>query len=512
MSASATQQNIPTGVVRYRDPYENVDIDVERAPNASTNALTLENGDILLFEVEDEDRSGVIDQAELLDPDQVFEESPLQLYDYFPKVKLDSKVDIEVETTTKFEDASVTGFTIENPGTSYQVDDRLIFDNTDTDGSGVSARISRIKGETVKTYSFESISGQNFGVLTTNTPHNLVTGDSVFVDYTPVMDSTNKQYVVRQYKGIEEIVINQTGSGYNEDIPPIITIDSASGQDGSLQAVVDSVGAIKSVNILNSGSGYTSNPRVILSHPQIFKKADYYVSFINNNDYVKINDAFVNENKEIFICGKTKDASDNVVAFLAKLSATGVKEWEKTLELGTGQQYAEFQKVYADGNDIWVVGNNQPNTSVLNAYNPDVILAKYVQAENGLSATLTFQKGYAGISGGTRSDNVTSLVKYSDTRFLIGGFTNTNSSNPFDAFLASIDTSGNFSVKRKFASANKSEKITDIIVNGTDVYFLMEVAQDPNAGDIDIALGKASIEYLRLLLLGLRLIQTHCIL
>ena len=87
MSASATQQNIPTGVVRYRDPYENVDIDVERAPNASTNALTLENGDILLFEVEDEDRSGVIDQAELLDPDQVFEESPLQLYDYFPKGK-----------------------------------------------------------------------------------------------------------------------------------------------------------------------------------------------------------------------------------------------------------------------------------------------------------------------------------------------------------------------------------------------------------------------------------------
>ena len=145
----AVQQNIPTGVVRYRDPYENVDIDVERAPNASTNALTLENGDILLFEVEDEDRSGVIDQAETDDPDQVFEESPLQLFDYFPKVKLDSKVDIEVETTTKFEDASVTGFTIENPGTSYQVDDRLIFDNTDTDGSGVSARISRIKGETV---------------------------------------------------------------------------------------------------------------------------------------------------------------------------------------------------------------------------------------------------------------------------------------------------------------------------------------------------------------------------
>ena len=63
LSTDAVQQNIPTGVVRYRDPYENVDIDVERAPNASTNALTLENGDVLLFEVEDEDRSGVIEQS-----------------------------------------------------------------------------------------------------------------------------------------------------------------------------------------------------------------------------------------------------------------------------------------------------------------------------------------------------------------------------------------------------------------------------------------------------------------
>ena len=69
------------------------------------------------------------------------------LFDYFPTVKLDSKVDIEVDTITKFEDASVTGFTIENPGINYQVNDRLVFDNTDTDGSGVSARVSRIKGE-----------------------------------------------------------------------------------------------------------------------------------------------------------------------------------------------------------------------------------------------------------------------------------------------------------------------------------------------------------------------------
>ena len=150
----AVQQNIPTGVVRYRDPYENVDIDVERAPNASTNALTTESGDILLFDVEDENRDGVISQDEIDDPDQLFEESPLQLFDYFPKVRFDSKVDIEVETITKFEDAAVTGFIVENPGKNYQVNDILTFDNTDTEGIGVSARVSRIKGETVTSYSF----------------------------------------------------------------------------------------------------------------------------------------------------------------------------------------------------------------------------------------------------------------------------------------------------------------------------------------------------------------------
>ena len=492
LSDSSIQQNIPTGVVRYRDPYENVDIDVERAPNASTNALTLENGDILLFEVEDENRDGVISQDETDDPDQMFEESPLQLFDYFPTVKLDSKVDIEVETITKFEDASITGFVVENAGQSYQVDDQLIFDNTDTGGSGASARVSRIKGETISSYTFENIGGDNYGVLQTQNPHNLVAGDSVFVDYTPVMDNTNKEFKVRQFKGIEQIVIDQTGSGYNTDIPPTIIIDG-DGESGKLEAVVSSVGSIDTVNILNSGSNYTKNPRVILSHPQIFKKAEYIVSLIESAENLTVNDIFVNDDKEIFVCGRTLDDNDNTVAFVSKLSATGVKEWEKTLELTSGRQYAEFQKIYVDGNDIWVAGINKPNSNLLDTYNPDIILVKYVQADNGLSATLNFQKSYSGISGSSRNDNVTALTKYSDTRFVIGGYTNTNSANPYDAFIALIDTSGNFALKRKLASTNDSEKITDIVVDGTSLYFTMETADTISSNNINASFGKAVV-------------------
>ena len=492
LNKDAIQQNIPTGVIRYRDPYENVDIDVERSPNASTNALATEGGDILLFEVEDENRDGVISQDETDDPDQIFEESPLQLFDYFPKVRFDSKVDIEVETTTKFEDASVTGFIIEDAGASYQVNDILTFDNSDTDGSGVSARVSRIKGETVSSYTFETVEDKFYGVLTTSNPHNLIVSDTVYVNYTPVMDETNKSFVVRQLKGVEEIIITQTGSGYDSEIPPTIIIDG-DGESAELQAVTTSVGSIDTVNIVNAGSGYTKNPRVILSHPQIFKKANYYVSLVEHEEYVKINDVFVNDNKEVFFCGKTLDATSNEVAFVSKFSELGVKEWEKTLESTVGQTYTEFTKLDVSGDNIWVVGQTRPNIPVNAAYNPDIILAKYVQATDGLSATLSFQKEYSGISGSTRADYVTSLKKYSDTRYIIGGYTNTNSSNPQDAFIASIDSTGDFAAKRKIASASGSEKVTDLIVLNDAVYFIMETATTDGAADSKVAFGKAIV-------------------
>ena len=155
--------------------------------------------------------------------------------------------------------------------------------------------------------------------------------DEVFVDYTPIMQNTNKTFVVRQIKGIESIVIEQKGSGYDEEIPPTIIIDG-DGTAGKLEAVVSSVGSIDTVNIINSGSDYTTSPRVILSHPQIFKKADYFVTTISNNNYVSVNDVYVNEEKETYYCGKTKDATGNTVAFISKHSALGVKEWETTRE------------------------------------------------------------------------------------------------------------------------------------------------------------------------------------
>ena len=71
--------------------------------------------------------------------------------------------------------------------------------------------------------------------------------------------------------------------------------------------------------------------------------------------------------------------------------------------------------------------------------------------------------------------------------------TNTNSSNPQDAFIASIDSAGSFAAKRKLASASGSEKITDLIVLSDAVYFIMEVSATDGAADSKLAFGKALV-------------------
>ena len=51
LGQGATQENIPQDVVRYRDPYVNVDIDIDRQPNQESDVLTTEiEGYPLIFE------------------------------------------------------------------------------------------------------------------------------------------------------------------------------------------------------------------------------------------------------------------------------------------------------------------------------------------------------------------------------------------------------------------------------------------------------------------------------
>ena len=64
------------------------------------------------------------------------------------------------------------------------------------------------------------------------------------------MDNTNKTFAARQYKGVEEIVVTQNGSGYNVDIPPVITIDG-DGENAVIEANLTSVEKYFEFDIIN---------------------------------------------------------------------------------------------------------------------------------------------------------------------------------------------------------------------------------------------------------------------
>ena len=463
----ATQAYIPSGVVRYRTPFENVDIDVERSPNESTNALTLENGDFLLFEIEDENKDGVITSDEINDPNIMFEENKLELFDYFPKINISSKVDIEVETTTKFEDAKVTGFLVENKGSSYQVGDRLVFDDQKTEGYGASARVSEIDGEEITSYTYEYNSSLDIfkGVVQTTTPHNLIVGDTVNIVTTPLMEPTSKTIFVRTIKGIEKITIDQKGVGYDPENAPTVEIESATGQYAKLIPIISQSGTIEHIEIKNSGDGYLEDPIIRIEHPQTKKKADYFYSTHYEDINLIINNSIVSSiDKSIYIVGRSKTSDNNNHGILQKINSEGTVIWSKSLtsiQPTTGSKYCEFTSVCKKGNEIYVIGSTRPNQSLYDAYNPDIIIAKYVENDAGTTSTLSWQREISGISGITRSDYATDITRVGDN-LIICGYTNTNTTSIFDGFLLYINSSGDIIAKRKLTSNTLSEKLYQI--------------------------------------------------
>lgn len=638
-------------VVRYRDPFEDVDIDVERTPNESSSSLLTEDGDFLVFELEDSDQSGFIDltyktQAissqfqfddeiwnesqdtngngyiigkltnvslsdstikiryyshtkgefdyqtsyeigdiiyaggdgfntgrlykavtsgtsgdivpshisgelevdgitweflsavgtiqpfgtitngvvtlvtigliETNTTDQTFiyeEEDKLEVFDYFPSINLESKVDIEIETTTKFESAQVDSFVLENRGVNYKVNDRVEFDNEGTGGYGASARIDSVQGKKINSYTFEYDfeTGDVNGLVVCNEPHELEVGDFVNIKTSPIMGNTNKNFKLKTINGIGKIEITQVGTGYNENFPPVVTIQGD--KSGSkLEAVLDITGVTNEIKVINSGNGFTeSNPRILISHPQIPQKANYFISKLSNTNEVIINDITTNgQNKNYYICGKITDSSNNTSAFITKVQQDGINIWTKSLTPTSpvgASKYAEFNKLYVKGNSIYAIGVTRPNPAGSNNFNPDVIVAKYNQNTTGNLATLEWQKQLAGISGTTRSDYGTAICVDENDYIHIAGYTNTNSTYPFDAWIAVIASNGELVNKRKISSSTKSEKINTLLCYEDKIYFVGDCVTSSNLESVLV--GRYSLNDQFINLEGVKTLQTN---
>ena len=193
---------------------------------------------------------------------------------------------------------------VENPGISYKVNDKLYFDNTDTEGFGASAKVDSVKGLSISGYSSYMANDVPFGRITTPTEHELRVGDEVIVTSNPILDSTNKTYRVKVISGVEKLTITQNGVGYSSELPPTYELITDSGQDFQLNLVRTEAGGVSQADIINSGSGYsdTNPPQIRVSHPQRYKKATYFLSFIQEaTGILSINDVKVADDRTIYV-------------------------------------------------------------------------------------------------------------------------------------------------------------------------------------------------------------------
>ena len=498
-SQNAVQTNIPADVVRFRDPYEDVDIDIDRQPNQDTDTLVTEEGLDLIFEIEDTNRNGIIDGDESTATINIAEEPVLQLFDYYPRVSTRSEVDIDIETTTKFEDAQVDGFVIENPGISYKVSDKLYFDNEGTEGFGASAKVDAVKGLTISGYSSYMSNDTPYGRITTPDEHELRVGDEVIVQSTPIIDDTNKTFKVKVISGVESVTVTQAGSGYSEELPPTYEVISSTGQDFRIDIPRTEAGAVNTVNIINSGSGYDKDepPQIRVSHPQRFKKATYFLSFLKENaSTTTITDVKVADDRTIYVCGKTVKSDGDTAGILAKFNSDGRLLWQRTLfptVPASGTKSLEWKALYVENSNphnIYVVGETVPN-SVNLTHNPDVVVAKYRSGfdnANNPDGIIQWQRDIAGISGSTRRDYASSIALDQDGRVMIGGYTDANSLAPDDMWVALLDIDGTIMEKRKIASESGSEHLVDLQWKSNDTFMFIGIS-DP-AGASDIILGE----------------------
>ena len=75
-------------------------------------------------------------------------------YDYFPSIRGGSTDSLFVSATNRYFSEGVNQYLIEGAGRGYKVNDRLLFTEESTGGSGVSARISRITGVDVNSLNY----------------------------------------------------------------------------------------------------------------------------------------------------------------------------------------------------------------------------------------------------------------------------------------------------------------------------------------------------------------------
>jgi hypothetical protein len=170
-NGNGLQRGFTEDAIRYKAPYLAVDnlivkrkqlidrIEFYLALEDTTTIITTETGDFL----------------ELA-------EDGIGYFDYYPSIKGSQADSLYVASTNKYSSSGIDQYLLEGGGSGYKVNDRLIFDEENTGGSGLSAVISSVEGVPVSTASFAADDDDvSVVTLTTTENHYVKIGDLVNV-------------------------------------------------------------------------------------------------------------------------------------------------------------------------------------------------------------------------------------------------------------------------------------------------------------------------------------------
>ena len=260
------QRNFTEDAVRYKRPYVATDTALVRRKdkgNPIEYILAMEDSTTPIVLENDNSFIGFVTVG-------------IGYFDYFPGIKGGSVDSLFVAATNRYFSSGLDQFLIEGAGFDYKVNDRLIFDETGTGGSGVSARISRISGSTTSGLSFgvDSTTDIITGTITTSDNHFLKLGDTVDISigdnqYTREIDTKiiNDKYHFK-YFDLTNFIISSTGriqqanititggTGLTNQTYNNVPLIGGTGSNASANITVTG-NTVTSVTIQNTGKNYT---------------------------------------------------------------------------------------------------------------------------------------------------------------------------------------------------------------------------------------------------------------
>ena len=186
------QKNFTEDAIRFKAPYLGTD-------NVTAKRKTLDSRIDFLLALEDSTTLITLESGEVLQ----YIEDGIGYFSYYPTIRGGVSQSLTVSATNRYSSNNIDSFLVEGGGSGYKVNDRLIFDNTDTGGDGVSATVSTVTGAPVTTLNY--VVGDDdvtIATLTTNEKHYLVGGDQITIaidDNTYQRDIKVKQYYSKFY-------------------------------------------------------------------------------------------------------------------------------------------------------------------------------------------------------------------------------------------------------------------------------------------------------------------------